>query len=115
MRNSYKSRLGAKDFTILIVVDEMKIPPEIDTYCPKCNKYTPHAVSTYKTGKRRALARGERHHERVDRHGYGGSKAPVAKPFKTTKKIALKLKCKVCDYTLVREGIRIKKMEIKVG
>jgi len=93
----------------------MKIPPEIDTYCPKCNKYTPHTVSLYKTGKRRALARGERHHERIDRHGYGGSKAPVAKPVKTTKKIALKLKCKTCGRIIVREGIRIKKMEIKVG
>jgi len=91
----------------------MKIPPEIETYCPKCNKYTAHAVSLYKTGKRRSLARGERHHERVDRHGYGGSKAPVAKPVKTTKKIALKLKCKTCGTTIVREGIRIKKMEIK--
>lgn len=93
----------------------MKIPPEINAYCPRCNKYTPHAVSTYKAGRRRALAKGERHHERIDRHGYGGSKAPVAKPVKTTKKVAFKLKCKVCGHITMREGIRTKKMEIKVG
>ncbi|MCI4438264.1 50S ribosomal protein L44e [archaeon] len=91
----------------------MKIPREITTYCPKCNKHTPHTVSLYKAGKRRALARGERHHERVDRHGYGGSKAPIANPVKTTKKQTIKLKCKVCGFTIVKEGLRLRKLEIK--
>jgi len=95
----------------------MRVPPEIRTYCPKCNKYTIHAVSLYKAGKRRALARGERHHERVDRHGYGGSKAPLATRtvVKTTRKQSLKLKCRVCGATVVREGIRIKKLEVKAS
>jgi large subunit ribosomal protein L44e len=93
----------------------LKVPPEFRTYCPKCNQYTVHSVSLYKAGKRRAMARGERHHERVDRHGYGGSKAPLATRniAKTTKKQSLRLKCKVCGAVVIRHGIRLKKLEVK--
>jgi large subunit ribosomal protein L44e len=90
----------------------MKAPKEIRTYCPKCNKHTIHHVSLYKAGKRRKLARGERHHIRVDLHGYGGSKAPEQKRFaKTTKKQVLKLRCKECDHITHRKGVRLRKLE----
>jgi len=92
---------------------DLKIPEEITTYCPRCNTHTPHALSVYKMGRTRALAAGERHHERIDRHGYGGSKAPMQKrKVKTTKKQALKLKCRKCGYIIQREGIRLRKLEI---
>jgi len=91
----------------------MNVPKEIRTYCPKCNKHTVHAVSIYRDGRRRALARGERAHER-ERRGYGGQKYPILRRrAKTTKKHMLKLECKNCGYTIQREGIRLKKIAIE--
>lgn len=91
----------------------MNVPKEIRTYCPKCNKHTMHAVSIYRDGARRALAKGERAHER-ERRGYGGQKYPILRrKAKTTKKLSLKLKCKDCGYTMQREGVRLKKLEIE--
>lgn len=91
----------------------MKAPKEIRTYCPKCNKYTVHAVSIYKDGRRRALSKGERRHER-EKRGYGGQKYPLLRrKAKTTKKLSLKLQCKVCGYMLQREGVRLKKLVIE--
>ncbi|MBS7639387.1 MAG: 50S ribosomal protein L44e [Candidatus Bathyarchaeia archaeon] len=91
----------------------MNAPKEIRTYCPRCNKHTVHTVSLYKDGRRRALAKGERAHER-ERRGYGGQKYPMLRrKAKTTKKQTLKLKCKDCGYTIHREGIRLKKLTIQ--
>jgi len=91
----------------------MKVPGQITTYCPRCNVHTAHSVSVYKAGRTRALAAGERHHERIDRHGYGGSKAPIQRrKVKTTKKQALKLKCRKCGFVVQKNGIRLRKLEI---
>lgn len=91
----------------------MNIPKEIRTYCPKCNKHTAHTISIYKDGRRRALAKGERAHER-ERRGYGGQKYPMLRrKAKTTKKQTFKLKCKDCGYILHKEGIRLKKVTVK--
>ncbi len=90
----------------------MKVPKEIVTYCPRCNAHKPHTVTTYKEGKRRALARGERHHAR-ERKGYGGQKYPMLRrKAKTTKKQTLKIRCKTCGYTRQKKGIRLKKLTI---
>ncbi|MEM2939422.1 MAG: eL42 family ribosomal protein, partial [Candidatus Bathyarchaeia archaeon] len=79
----------------------------------KCNKHTAHTVSIYKDGRRRALAKGERAHER-ERRGYGGQKYPMLRrKAKTTKKQTFKLKCKDCGYILHKEGIRLKKVTVK--
>jgi len=90
----------------------VKFPKEVRVFCPGCKQHTPHSTSLLKVGKRRKLARGERHHNRVDKHGYGGSKAPVAKPVKTVKKITIKMKCRKCSYTIQRHGMRLKKLEL---
>jgi large subunit ribosomal protein L44e len=91
----------------------MNVPKEITTYCPKCKIHTSHGVSLYKEGKRRALAKGERAHER-ERSGYGGQKYPMLKrKAKTTKKQTLKLKCKKCGYTRHKKGIRLRKLVIE--
>ena len=72
-----------------------------------------HTVSLYKAGKRRALAKGERHHQR-EKRGYGGQKYPLQRKFsKTTKKQTLKLKCKVCGHIIHRKGIRLRKAVIE--
>jgi len=93
-----------------IVVIAMKAPKEITTYCPKCKSHQAHNVSLYKAGKRRALAIGARRHER-EKHGYGGQKYPLQKKFaKTTKKMSLRLKCKVCGFMRQKDGIRLRKL-----
>jgi large subunit ribosomal protein L44e len=95
-----------------LVVVEVNVPKEIRTYCPRCKQHQVHTVTLYKAGKRRALAKGERHHER-EKKGYGGQKYPLQREFaKTTKKQTLKLKCKVCGYTEHRWGVRLRKLVI---
>ena len=92
--------------------ENMNVPKEIRTYCPKCKTHQTHTVSLYKPGKRRALAKGERHHER-EKKGYGGQKYPLQHEFaKTTKKQTLRVKCKVCGYMRHKDGIRLRKLVI---
>lgn len=91
----------------------MNVPKEISTYCPRCKMHTVHSVSLYKEGKRRALAKGERQHERK-RKGYGGQKYPMLRrKAKTTKKQSLKIKCKQCGHTEQRKGVRLRKVNIQ--
>jgi large subunit ribosomal protein L44e len=91
----------------------MKAPKEIRTYCPKCKTHQEHTVTQYKAGKRRALARFERKHAE-EKKGYGGQKFPMQRKFaKTTKKLSLKLKCKVCGFQRQMPGIRLRKLTIE--
>lgn len=90
----------------------MKVPNVINTYCPRCRRYTQHSVSLYKKSKERGLSWGARKHEE-EKKGYGGQKYPELKrTAKTTKKQTLKLKCRECGYTIMKEGIRMKRIEI---
>jgi large subunit ribosomal protein L44e len=69
----------------------MNVPKEMSTYCPKCRIHTSHVITLYKEGRRRTLAKGERHHAR-ERKGFGGQKYPMLKrKAKTTKKQLLKM------------------------
>ena len=91
----------------------MNVPRQISTYCPRCETHTEHTVSLYKEGKRRALAKGERHHKR-ERKGYGGQKYPMLRrKAKTTKKQTLKLRCRECGHILHRKGIRLRRITIE--
>lgn len=95
-----------------LVVNKVNVPKEVKTYCPKCKDHEAHAVSLYKAGKRRAMAVGERAHER-EKHGYGGQKYPLQHEFaKTTKKQTLRLKCKKCGYMRHKDGIRLRKLAL---
>jgi len=90
----------------------VKAPKEIRTYCPHCNKHTLHNVSLYKKGKDRSTAWGARRHAERKK-GYGGQKYPELKrKAKTTKKQTLKLKCSECGKQRLREGIRLRKLEL---
>lgn len=90
----------------------MKIPKEIRTYCLHCRKHTIHTVSLYKRGRERASSWGARR-QAERKKGYGGQKYPELKrPAKTTKKQTLKLKCKECGKVRMKEGIRLRKVEI---
>jgi len=84
----------------------MNLPKEIKRFCPKCNKHTTQKISTYKPGKRRGSALGERRHAE-DKKGYGGQKFPkLAKPAKTTKKWTPILTCTVCKKKWNKHGIK---------
>jgi len=92
--------------------DFMKIPRNIRTYCPRCKAHTVHTVALYKSGRRRALAEGERRYE-AKKKGYGSKRKPEQKrTAKVTKKQVLKLKCTACGYISHRKGIRLKRLEI---
>jgi len=90
----------------------MRAPNVMRVHCPKCHTHTEHAVSLYKKGRERSLAIGRRRYNRK-LAGYGSQPKPEQKKFsKTTKKQTLVLKCKKCGYTLMRKGVRLKKLEI---
>ncbi len=90
----------------------MKIPKNINVYCPRCHTHSSHAVSLYKAGKRRPNSQGERRYTRK-KEGYGSQRKPEQKRFaKATKKQTLRYKCKDCGYILMRKGLRLKKLEI---
>lgn len=90
----------------------MNFPKETSRFCPKCKKHTKHKISTYKAGKRRGSAIGERRHAE-DKKGYGGQKFPkLAKPAKTTKKWTPILTCTECKKKFNKKGIRVRKVEL---
>jgi len=74
----------------------LKIPATINTYCPKCNKHTPHKVKELrKGGKRRTLSWGQQKFLRATK-GYVGKKAGVPRKVKQSTKQTLMLECTVC-------------------
>jgi large subunit ribosomal protein L44e len=91
----------------------MKMKSELNKYCPRCKKYTVHAVSVEKAGKRRSMSEGQRRMDRKNR-GYGSFPKAIQKRFaKTTKKTVLRLKCKECDHTIQSKSMRLKKVEVQ--
>ena len=91
----------------------MKMQKELRKFCPKCKTHTIQAVSTYKKGKDRKGAQGARRHAE-DKKGYGGQKFPELKrTAKTTKKVTLRYTCKTCQRKTMKQGMRIRKLEIQ--
>ena len=90
----------------------MKMVKTVNTYCPKCKKHVEHSVSLYRKGRDRSVAEGNRRYTRKQ-EGYGGQRKPKQhRTAKTTKKQTFLLKCNVCNYTIQKMGIRLRKMEI---
>ncbi len=91
----------------------MKVPAEINTYCPRCGRHTKHKVSLYKQGKARTLSWGQRQLERK-RRGYGGEpRGKLRRKAKTTKKVLLILTCEECGRKVMRNLGRLARVEIK--
>jgi large subunit ribosomal protein L44e len=112
-RSSKKYKSTCSFLYAKLVVNKVNVPKEVKTYCPRCKQHQAHSVTLYKAGKRRPLAKGERHHSLREKRGYGGQKYPLQREFaKTTKKQTLKLKCKVCGYMRHKDGIRLRKLVI---
>jgi large subunit ribosomal protein L44e len=90
----------------------MKMQKEMRKFCPRCKTYSVQTVALYKRGKERAGAEGTRRHAE-DKQGYGGQKFPELKrTAKTTKKMTLRYTCKTCQYKTMKQGQRIRKLEI---
>lgn len=76
----------------------VNVPKERKTYCSnrKCNKHAVHKVTQYKSGKASNFAQGKRRYD-SKQMGFGGQTKPVFhKKAKTTRKIVLRLECKIC-------------------
>ena len=73
----------------------MKIPATINTYCPKCNKHTPHKVKELRKGTRRTLSFGQQKFLRATK-GYTSKKAGQVRKVKQSQKQTLMLECTVC-------------------
>jgi large subunit ribosomal protein L44e len=103
----------------------MKVPKIKKSYCRTCKKHTEHKVAQAKTtGKRGSLKRGSinRAKKRGLGRGFGnlgnyGSKGALTSwkryGAKTSKKIALKLTCAVCNKSQLLTLRRAKKVEIQ--
>jgi large subunit ribosomal protein L44e len=91
----------------------MKVPKKVRIYCPKCNAYTEHTVSVYKSGKVRVkMSEGWRRYHRK-KAGYGSQPKPIAhKQSKVNKKTRPHFKCATCSYVVVGKAMRLKKFEI---
>jgi|SRR3989344_3097724 len=104
----------------------MKVPKLMNNYCKKCNKHTEHTVSVLKSKGRSAthpLSRGSssRLMKKHQKRGIGGkgrySKPPIARwkrtGAKVSKKIVLKVTCKICKKSSQINLGRAKKIEIE--
>lgn len=90
----------------------MKYPKTITTFCPVCRKHTEHEVELAKKKPRRSLAQGQRRFLRKMK-GYGSfpKENPKGRE-KPTKRVDLRLKCKVCGKKHMHTGWRAKKFEL---
>ncbi len=90
----------------------MKMQKEMRKFCPRCKTHRVQTLALYKKGKDRTGAEGARRHAE-DKKGYGGQKFPELKrTAKTTKKMTLRYTCKTCHYKTMKDGLRIRKLEI---
>src|SRR3989339_2137272 len=102
----------------------MKIPKQMNHYCPKCKKHTEQTVTQMKVKGRSAthpLSRGSdsRLRKKGQKRGYGSlgrySKPPIARwkrtGAKTSKVIALRMECTQCKKSWQTTLGRSKKVE----
>lgn len=103
----------------------MKLPKQVNRYCPTCKKHTIQTVSVAKQKSRSSahpLSRWgtSRVKSRSYRSGYGNlgrfSKAAVKDrkmKTKTTKRLSVLYKCKACGKSRgIRKAIRVSRIEI---
>jgi large subunit ribosomal protein L44e len=92
----------------------MKYPKEVNAYCPKCRKHTPHKAKLVGKGKARPMAIGNRKHER-SLLGHGGKRAGEKTVKKQGKRQKIILECSACKKKQERViGARTKK-KLEIG
>jgi large subunit ribosomal protein L44e len=90
----------------------MKLPHNINTYCPFCKKHSVHEVERVKKKKASELKWGQRRFRRAT-SGYGGFPRPKPEGReKPTKRIALRYRCKACKKAHQTSCFKAKKFEI---
>ncbi|MCD6502922.1 MAG: 50S ribosomal protein L44e [Thermoplasmata archaeon] len=90
----------------------MKMPREIRTHCPFCNKHTIHTVEIVKKRKASELSWGQRRFRRL-LEGYGSFPRPKPEGRgKATTKVHLRLRCKECGKAHHRKGWRARRFEL---
>jgi large subunit ribosomal protein L44e len=92
----------------------MKFPKEIKTHCPHCNSHQLHKVKAASKGRPRALAKGNRAHQR-SLMGHGSKRAGKVAVKKQGKRQKVTLQCSKCKKKQERVigGRTTKKMEFK--
>jgi large subunit ribosomal protein L44e len=103
----------------------MKLPKEVNRFCPTCRKHTTHAVATSKQKSRSAthpLSRGSSAREKLrgllgkmGNLGRRSRKGPKdwKRKTKVTKRLTVTYKCKVCGKMhMARSGWRVGRIEI---
>ncbi len=93
----------------------MKFPKIVRTYCPKCKKHTEHSVKQSKRKGRSSAHPLSQSQRRFDRKMKGYGSFPRPNPSgegKPTKKLDLRLTCKICNKAHTKKGFRVKKFEL---
>lgn len=97
----------------------MKLPKQVNKYCPSCKKHTAQKVIVEKTKpkpttRKGALKWGVRHYAFVS-SGYGGSPRPVIhEKSKVTKKANLRFLCNTCGKSHFKQNPRrVRRVELK--
>lgn len=93
----------------------MKYPKSVRTYCNHCRKHTEHTVKQIKKRARSSTHPASQSAKRFERkiRGYRGFPRPQPSgEGKPTKKVDLRLQCKVCGKMHTKVGFRIKKFEL---
>jgi large subunit ribosomal protein L44e len=89
----------------------MKLPRNVNMYCPKCGKHTSHEVERVKKKMASELKLGQRRFRRVTA-GYGGFPRPKPEGReKPTRRVWLKYKCIDCKSFVQPPAQRSKKFE----
>ncbi len=90
----------------------MKLPAVIKAYCLYCKSHTLQDVETVKKKKASELKLGQRRFRKVTK-GYGGFPRPKPEGReKSTKRVALRYKCKICKKAYQSPCIRAKKFSL---
>ena len=93
----------------------MKYPKVVMAYCKTCKKHTEHTVKQIKKRARGSAHPNSQSTKRFARKMKGYHSFPRPNPKgdgKPTKKVDLRLVCKVCGKMLTKGGIRVKKFEL---
>jgi len=93
----------------------MKFPKTIRTYCNHCRRHTEHTVKQVRKRGRSSAHPASASVKRFARKTKGYRGFPRPQPSgdgKPTKKVDLRLVCKVCGKMHTKKGFRVKKFEL---
>jgi large subunit ribosomal protein L44e len=93
----------------------MKYPKKVNVLCPTCRRHTEHTVKLVKKRGRSTAHPASQSVKRFERKVKGYRGFPRPQPSgdgKPTKKVDLRLICKVCGKMHTKVGFRVKKFEL---